>query len=132
MRFGLFGGAKSSGSGPDADSQGYRAFIDYVVRAEELGFESLFIIEHHFTGVGQVSAFLNLLTYLTALTKRISLGTAVVVLPWHNPVLLAEQASTLDLLSGGRVVRIQRRKGHRKNEFAGFCIPQDEADARFE
>jgi alkanesulfonate monooxygenase SsuD/methylene tetrahydromethanopterin reductase-like flavin-dependent oxidoreductase (luciferase family) len=131
MRFGLFGGAKSAGYGPDADSQGYRSFIDYVIRAEELGFESLFMVEHHFTGVGQVSASLNLLTYLAALTKRIRLGTAVVVLPWHNPVLLAEQASTLDLLSGGRF-DFGVGKGYRKNEFAGFSISQGEADARFE
>ena len=131
MRFGLFGGAKSAGTGPDADSQGYRQFIDYIVRAEELGFESLFMVEHHFTGVGQVSASLNLLTYLAAKTSRIRLGTAVVVLPWHNPVLLAEQAATLDLLSGGRF-DFGIGKGYRKNEFAGFCIDQDEADARFE
>ena len=74
MRFGLFGGAKSAGSGPDADSHGYQAFIDYVVRAEQLGFESLFMVEHHFTGVGQVSASLNLLTYLTARTSRTGLA----------------------------------------------------------
>lgn len=131
MRFGLFGGAKSAGTGPDADSQGYQSFIDYVVRAEALGFESLFMVEHHFTGVGQVSASLNLLTFLAAKTSRIRLGTAVVVLPWHNPVLLAEQASTLDLLSGGRF-DFGVGKGYRKDEFAGFCIPQDEADARFQ
>lgn len=131
MRFGLFGGAKSAGTGPDADSQGYQSFIDYVIRAEALGFESLFMVEHHFTGVGQVSASLNLLTFLAAKTSRIRLGTAVVVLPWHNPVLLAEQASTLDLLSGGRF-DFGVGKGYRKNEFAGFCIPQEEADARFD
>ncbi|MCA8929332.1 MAG: LLM class flavin-dependent oxidoreductase [Alphaproteobacteria bacterium] len=130
MRFGLFGGAKAAGSGPDADSQGYRAFIDYVIRAEALGFESLFMVEHHFTGVGQVSASLNLLTYLAARTRRIRLGTAVVVLPWHNPALLAEQAATLDLLSDGRF-DFGIGKGYRKSEFAGFAIPQDEAEARF-
>lgn len=130
MRFGLFGGAKSAGTGPDADSQGYRQFIDYVIRAEQLGFESLFMVEHHFTGVGQVSASLNLLTYLAALTSRIRLGTAVVVLPWHNPALLAEQAATLDLLSNGRF-DFGVGKGYRKNEFKGFRIPQEEADARF-
>ncbi|MBI3917244.1 MAG: LLM class flavin-dependent oxidoreductase, partial [Betaproteobacteria bacterium] len=60
-----------------------------------------FVVEHHFTGYGQVSATLNLLTWLGARTKSLRLGTAVMVLPWHNPVLLAEQAATLDLLSGG-------------------------------
>ncbi len=131
MRFGLFGSAKSAGSGPDADSQGYQGFIDYVIRAEEQGFESLFMVEHHFTGVGQVSASLNLLTYLAARTSRIRIGTAVIVLPWHNPVLVAEQAATLDLLSGGSF-DFGMGKGYRKSEFAGFCIPQEEAEARFE
>ena len=50
MKFGLFGGAKSSGEG-SADSQSYGKFIEYVLTAEELGYESLFVVEHHFTGV---------------------------------------------------------------------------------
>ncbi len=57
--------------------------------------------------------------------------TAVIVLPWHNPVLLAEQAATLDLLSGGRL-DFGIGKGYRYNEFAGFDVPMEEADARFE
>src|SRR5204863_3106337 len=59
------------------------------------------------------------------------LGTAVTVLPWHNPVLLAEQAATLDLLSGGRL-DFGIGKGYRYNGFAGFCVPIEEAEARFE
>src|SRR5204863_8454392 len=69
MRFGLFGGAKSAGGGPTGDSQGYRNFIDYVLLAEELGYDSVFLVEHHFTGVGQVSASLNLLSYLAGRTS---------------------------------------------------------------
>ena len=61
------------------------------------------MVEHHFTGFGQVSASLNLLTWVAARTSTLRLGTAVLVLPWHNPVLLAEQAATIDLLSGGRL-----------------------------
>ena len=53
------------------------------------------------------------------------------MLPWHNPVLLAEQAATLDLLSGGRL-DFGIGKGYRYNEFAGFCVPMKEADARFD
>jgi alkanesulfonate monooxygenase SsuD/methylene tetrahydromethanopterin reductase-like flavin-dependent oxidoreductase (luciferase family) len=53
------------------------------------------------------------------------------VLPWHNPVLLAEQAATLDLLSGGRL-DFGVGKGYRYNEFKGFCVPMDEAEARFD
>src|SRR5437762_14149948 len=59
------------------------------------------------------------------------LGTAVVVLPWHNPVLLAEQVARLDLLSGGRF-DFGVGKGYRDGEFEGFCIPKAEATERFD
>jgi alkanesulfonate monooxygenase SsuD/methylene tetrahydromethanopterin reductase-like flavin-dependent oxidoreductase (luciferase family) len=59
------------------------------------------------------------------------LGTAVVVLPWHNPVLVAEQAATLDLLSGGRL-EFGVGKGYRSGEFAGFCVPMEQATERFD
>jgi alkanesulfonate monooxygenase SsuD/methylene tetrahydromethanopterin reductase-like flavin-dependent oxidoreductase (luciferase family) len=132
MRFGLFGSAQARRAGPDTDSsQGFREFIDNNVEAEALGYYSTFLVEHHFTGFGQVSASLNLLTWLGARTRHLRLGTAVLVLPWHNPVLLAEQAATLDLLSGGRL-DFGIGKGYRWNEFAGFCVPLEEADARFE
>jgi alkanesulfonate monooxygenase SsuD/methylene tetrahydromethanopterin reductase-like flavin-dependent oxidoreductase (luciferase family) len=132
MQFGLFGSAAARRGGPEFDSsEGFRDFIEYNVEAEALGFHSTFVVEHHFTGYGQVSATLNLLTWLGARTRWLRLGTAVIVLPWHNPVLLAEQAATLDLLSGGRL-DFGIGKGYRYNEFAGFCVPMEEADARFE
>ena len=131
MKFGLFGGAKSAGEGAVGDSLGYRKYIDYVLAAEELGYHSVFVVEHHFTGVGQLSASLNFLSYLAGRTQRMRLGTAVVVLPWHNPVLLAEQVATLDVVSGGRF-DFGVGKGYRPPEFAGFCIPIEEAGARFD
>src|SRR3974390_1882044 len=89
MRFGLFGSATARRGGPDADSGlGYKQFVDYNIEAEALGYHSTFLVEHHFTGVGQVSASLSLLTWLAAKTRTLRLGTAVPVLPWHNPVLL--------------------------------------------
>src|SRR5436305_11331006 len=132
MKFGLFGSAQAQRGGPDLDSgQGFRDFIAYNVEAEALGYDASFVVEHHFTGFGQISASLNLLTFLAARTSTLRLGTAVMVLPWHNPVLLAEQAATIDLLSGGRL-EFGVGKGYRHNEFASFCIPIGEADERFE
>ena len=130
MKFGLFGGARAKG-GPAGDSHAYHDFVNYVVEAEKLGFSSVFLVEHHFTGFGQVSASMSLLAYLAARTERIRLGTAVVVLPWHNPILIAEQAATLDLLSNGRL-DFGVGKGYRAYEFQGFCIPPEEAAERFE
>jgi len=135
MRFGLFGSAQARRPQPGAEltdsSQGFHEWIENNVEAEALGFHSTFVVEHHFTGFGQVSASLNLLTWLGARTNTLRLGTAVLVLPWHNPVLLAEQAATLDLLSGGRL-DFGVGKGYRYNEFAGFCVDMAEADARFD
>jgi alkanesulfonate monooxygenase SsuD/methylene tetrahydromethanopterin reductase-like flavin-dependent oxidoreductase (luciferase family) len=130
MRFGLFGGA-ARGAHQTGDSQSYRQFIDYVVEAEQLGFESVFLVEHHFTGAGQLSASLTLLSYLAGLTSTMRLGTGVTVMPWHNPVLLAEQAATVDLVSNGRL-DFGVGKGYRPNEFHGFRIDPSEAAARFE
>ncbi len=132
MQFGLFGSAQARRGGPNDDSgAGFREFVERNVEAEAMGYYSTFLVEHHFTGFGQVSATLNLLTWIGARTSTLRLGTAVLVLPWHNPVLLAEQIATLDLLSEGRV-DAGIGKGYRLNEFDGFCIPIEEADARFE
>ena len=131
MLFGLFGGATAKPSSETSDSQLYGDFIDYVCEAEALGFHSIFLVEHHFTGMAQVSASLGLLTYLAGRTSRIRLGTAVTVLTWHNPVLLAEQAATLDLVSGGRL-DFGIGRGYRQNEFRGFGIPIEEANERYE
>ena len=131
MKFGLFGGARSAGEGSVGDSLGYRKYIDYVLAAEDLGYYSVFAVEHHFTGVGQLSASLNFLSYLAGRTQRIRLGTAVIVLPWHNPALLAEQVATLDLVSNGRF-DFGVGKGYRESEFAGFSIPIEEATERFD
>ncbi|MDP1966821.1 MAG: LLM class flavin-dependent oxidoreductase [Reyranella sp.] len=131
MQFGLFGGARTKRSDGAADSHAYSDFIAYVSEAERLGFRSVFLVEHHFTGAGQISASLTLLAYLAARTRSIRLGTAVIVLPWHNPVLLAEQAATVDLLSGGRL-DFGVGKGYRAGEFAGFHIPMTEATERFD
>jgi alkanesulfonate monooxygenase SsuD/methylene tetrahydromethanopterin reductase-like flavin-dependent oxidoreductase (luciferase family) len=132
MRFGLFGSAQAKRGGPDVDSGvGFREFVEYNVEAEALGYHSTFLVEHHFTGFGQVSATLNLLTWVGARTKTLRLGTAVIVLPWHNPVLLAEQAATIDLLSGGRL-DFGIGKGYRHNEFNSFGISQAEGEGRFQ
>ena len=131
MRFGLFGGAQAPRTTDGDPGRGFRGFIETSVEAERLGFHSTFLVEHHFSGSGQVSAPLDLLSWVAARTTSIRLGTAVLVLPWHDPVLLAERAATLDLLSGGRL-DFGVGKGYRHSEFAGFRVPAEEAEARFD
>jgi alkanesulfonate monooxygenase SsuD/methylene tetrahydromethanopterin reductase-like flavin-dependent oxidoreductase (luciferase family) len=132
MRFGLLCSAQAGGEDlPPETGQGFRDYLDFNVEAEELGFHSSFLVEHHFTGWNQVSATLMLLTCLAMRTTTLRLGSAVITLPWHNPVLLAEEVATLDLISGGRL-DFGIGKGYRHSEFNGFQVPQEEAEARFE
>ncbi|MGB9368596.1 MAG: LLM class flavin-dependent oxidoreductase [Xanthobacteraceae bacterium] len=132
MRFGLFGSAQADNGdlGPET-GQGFRDYLDFNVEGEALGLHSSFLVEHHFTGWNQVSATLTLLTALAMRTTTLRLGSGVMVLPWHHPVLLAEQAATLDLISGGRL-DFGIGKGYRHGEFKGFGIPPEDAEARFE
>jgi alkanesulfonate monooxygenase SsuD/methylene tetrahydromethanopterin reductase-like flavin-dependent oxidoreductase (luciferase family) len=131
MRFGLFGGAQAPRTTAGDPGRDFCEYIETSVEAERLGFYSTFLVEHHFSGFGQVSAPLDLLSWVAARTTSIRVGTAVLVLPWHDPVLLAERAATLDLLSAGRL-DFGVGKGYRHSEFAGFCVAAAEAEARFE
>jgi len=98
--------------------------------AEPLGFNSLFALEHHFTGYLMSPDPTQLLTYFAGRTRRITLGTAVIVLPWHDPVRVAEEIALLDILSHGRCV-FGFGRGAASVEYAGFRVPMEEARARF-
>jgi alkanesulfonate monooxygenase SsuD/methylene tetrahydromethanopterin reductase-like flavin-dependent oxidoreductase (luciferase family) len=98
--------------------------------AEPLGFDSLFTLEHHFTGYSMSPSPLQLLAYYAAKTTRITLGTCVIVLPWYDPIRVAEQIAYLDLLCRGRCM-FGFGRGAASVEYAGFRIPMQEARARF-
>jgi probable F420-dependent oxidoreductase len=89
-----------------------QALVDLASRAEELGFDSVWVHDHVFN-VGHVFDRiggkpyyepLTLLSFVAARTRRVRLGTSVLVLPYHNPIRLAKTAATLDVLSGGRLI----------------------------
>ena len=98
--------------------------------AEPLGFDSLFALEHHFTGYAMSPAPTELLAYFAGRTRRIQLGTAVIVLPWHDPVRVAEQIALLDILCGGRCL-FGFGRGAASVEYEGFRVPMGEARPRF-
>lgn len=98
--------------------------------AEPLGFDSLFSLEHHFTGYSMSPSPLQALAYFAGRTRRITLGTCVIVLPWQDPIRVAEQIAYLDLLCRGRCM-FGFGRGAASVEYAGFRIPMDEARARF-
>lgn len=111
--------------------QQFRNAIDQVAIAEQLGFESAFFVEHHWTRHGILSSTLATLSNVAAITSTMRLGTAVLVLPFHDPVRLAEEAATVDLLSGGRL-DLGVGRGFQWTEFNGFDIPMDESTARYD
>ena len=74
-----------------------------VVLAENLGFDSAWFAEHHFSRYGLGSSSLMVLSHIAAITKTIELGTAVLLPTLHNPIKLAEDTATLDVLSQGRL-----------------------------
>jgi alkanesulfonate monooxygenase SsuD/methylene tetrahydromethanopterin reductase-like flavin-dependent oxidoreductase (luciferase family) len=98
--------------------------------AEPLGFDSLFALEHHFTGYSMSPAPLQMLSYYAGRTSRITLGTCVIVLPWHDPIRVAEQIALLDVMSGGRTL-MGFGRGAASVEYEGFRIPMEEARPRF-
>jgi alkanesulfonate monooxygenase SsuD/methylene tetrahydromethanopterin reductase-like flavin-dependent oxidoreductase (luciferase family) len=98
--------------------------------AEPLGFDSIFALEHHFTGYAMSPAPTQLLAYYAGRTRRIQLGTAVIVLPWHDPVRVAEEIALLDILCGGRCL-FGFGRGAASVEYEGFRIPMGEARPRF-
>src|ERR1044072_5080660 len=95
-----------------------------------LGFESIWSVEHHFTDYTMCPDVLQFLTYMAGRTKTVQLGSMVVVLPWHDPVRVAEEVCMLDALSGGRMI-LGIGRGLGRVEFEGFRVPMDESRERF-
>lgn len=104
---------------PDA-----HALIDYGVRMEELGYESLWVWDHILLGVDPHFPIIDSLTLLTAVaarTSKIKLGTGILVLPLRNPLVLAKQLSSMDQISNGRMV-MGMASGWYKREFEAVGV----------
>jgi alkanesulfonate monooxygenase SsuD/methylene tetrahydromethanopterin reductase-like flavin-dependent oxidoreductase (luciferase family) len=104
--------------------------LNIAVRAEELGFDYLLSPEHHFVDYSIAPDPLQFLSYVAAKTERIGLVTGAVILPWNDPMRVAEKASLLDFMSNGRLV-LGFGRGLARVEYAQFGIPMDEARGRF-
>ncbi len=119
---------------PDvADRSIFYEEIEIARGADRLGFDSVWTIEHHFTPYTMVTNPVQLLSYLAGVTERVDLGTMVIVLPWHNPVRVAEDLVMLDALLGeGRSVIAGVGRGLGRREYGGLGIDQNEARGRFD
>ncbi len=113
-----------------SDRDVWRDDLKLALLAEPLGFESCWGVEHHFTDYTMCPDVLQFLTYLAGATERVQLGSMVVVLPWHNPMRVAEQVSVLDHVSNGRFI-LGFGRGLGRIEFEGFNAKMDESRDRF-
>src|SRR5215467_3633639 len=109
----------------------YGRALDIAQAAEDLGFRNIWLAEHHFSTYGYLGRPVQLATYIAAKTKRLRVGTAVIVVPLHNPLIIAEEIATLDMLAGGRV-DIGLGRGYQYYEFERFGLELDTARARWE
>ncbi len=116
-----------------SDREIFTEELEIARLADESGFDSVWTIEHHFTPYTMVTNPLQYLTYVAGITKRVDLGTMVVVLPWHNPVRVAEDVNMLDAFLGdGREVILGVGRGLGRREFGGLNIDQNESRDRFD
>src|SRR2546427_8179204 len=128
MKFGTFHLFQKPPGWDDEDV--FRAELEQIEKAEELGFDAVWLAEHHFQWYGIATDLMVIAGWVAARTQRVRIGTAIVVLPFHNPVRLAEQAATIDVMSGGRL-DFGVGRGYQAAEDAGFGLSVDESRARF-
>ncbi|HEX9891715.1 MAG TPA: LLM class flavin-dependent oxidoreductase, partial [Actinomycetota bacterium] len=118
---GLFTGQIPPGS-DRTFAQEYHDVIELSRLAEALGFDSVWVSEHHGAGDGYLPSLLPLLGALAAATDEVTLGTGVLLTPFHHPLRLAEDAAVVDQLSGGRLL-LGLGLGWREEEFRMFDVP---------
>lgn len=111
--------------------QVFRDTVELVRISEELGFSSAWLAEHHFSRYGLGSAVMTLAAHLAGVTRQMRIGTAVVVLPFYNPITLAEEIATVDQLSGGRF-ELGVGRGYQWSEFHRLNVPFEESRERFD
>jgi alkanesulfonate monooxygenase SsuD/methylene tetrahydromethanopterin reductase-like flavin-dependent oxidoreductase (luciferase family) len=128
MKFAI--GLLQSQTGAFPDGQILRQTVEQVCLAEALGFHSAWFTEQHFNTFGVCPDPLTLVAHLAGMTKRIRLGTSVVVLSIHNPISIAEQVAFVDQLSGGRL-DLGIGKGHPRQNYKAFGVEAEKNEARF-
>ncbi|HCP24277.1 MAG: LLM class flavin-dependent oxidoreductase [SAR202 cluster bacterium] len=112
------------------DFEVYQNELRLADMVEPLGYESIWGVEHHFTDYTMCPDVLQFLSYMAGRTEKVLLGSMVVVLPWHDPMRVAEQFSVLDHLSGGRAV-VGVGRGLARVEYDAFKLDMAESRTRF-
>ncbi len=113
-----------------SDHQVYRDELRLADLAEPLGFQSIWGVEHHFTDYTMCPDAVQFITYLAGRTEKVQLGSMVIVLPWHDPMRVAEEVSMLDNLSDGRMI-LGIGRGLARVEYGGFRQDMSQSRALF-
>src|SRR5689334_2912081 len=129
MDIGTFLLLQSPGGRPSQEV--YARGLEQAQAAEELGYRNVWLAEHHFSTYGYLSRPLQLATFIAAKTTRLRVGTAVVVVPLHHPLVVAEEIATVDLLSGGRL-DVGLGRGYQNYEFERLGVNLKESRQRWE
>jgi alkanesulfonate monooxygenase SsuD/methylene tetrahydromethanopterin reductase-like flavin-dependent oxidoreductase (luciferase family) len=108
----------------------YRDELDLIEHAEALGFDTIWLTEHHFADDGYSPSILTLAAAIAARTQRVRIGFNLLLLPLHNAIRVAEDIATLDVLSNGRI-DVGLGQGYARHEFAGYGIDRAERLGRF-
>jgi alkanesulfonate monooxygenase SsuD/methylene tetrahydromethanopterin reductase-like flavin-dependent oxidoreductase (luciferase family) len=129
MEFGTFLLLQSPSAAPSETV--YARGVEITQAAEELGFRNMWLAEHHFSTYGLLSRPLAYALHLANKTHHIRVGTAVIVVPLHHPLVIAEEIATLDLLSGGRL-DVGLGRGYQRYEFERLGVELGESRTRWE
>jgi len=109
----------------------YTRGVELAQAAETLGYRNVWLGEHHFSTYGYLSRPAQLATYIAAKTTTLRVGTAVIVVPLHHPLIVAEEIATLDLLSNGRL-DVGFGRGYQHYEFERLGLELDAARHRWD
>jgi alkanesulfonate monooxygenase SsuD/methylene tetrahydromethanopterin reductase-like flavin-dependent oxidoreductase (luciferase family) len=126
MDVGLVQAIRFLPSRPERLADTYRNFVDEAVLAEDLGLDFVWTTEHHFAPDGWMPAQLPVLAFIAARTTRLQLGTCLFLLPFHNPLRVAEDVATIDLLSNGRFTGFAAGSGSDQGEFESYGLDSNE------
>jgi probable F420-dependent oxidoreductase len=129
IRFGLWYDFRNPPQWRQASDRLYGEILEQIAWAENHGFDDVWLSEHHFIADGYLPSILPVAAAIAARTKRIRIVSGVLLMPFHNPVRLAEDIAVVDVLSGGRF-ELGVGVGFKLEEFAGFGVPFKERGAR--
>jgi len=129
IRFGLWYDFRNPAQWRQPADRLYREILDQIAWGENNGFDDVWLSEHHFIEDGYLPSILPAAAAIAARTNRIRIASGVLLMPLHNPIRLAEDIATVDVISGGRF-ELGVGIGFKREEFSGFGVSSKERGAR--